>query len=70
MNTITIRREATCYTAEFAGPLAEEVAALFGGVVTVLTAYLPDADPREVKREIARRNPGFVVVIWSDAPGC
>lgn len=59
METIIIRKAATCYTVTFTDPSVRE---LFG-TDTLPTAYLPTADADYVRREIEQLHPECDVVM-------
>ena len=58
-HTITIRRTATGYTAQFSDPVVIE---LFGSD-TLHTAYTPKAIPATVLSELSHRNPQYDVIL-------
>ena len=62
MNKIQLKLDGDTWLATFSGDEAEIIQAQFGSA-TILTPFTAAADPQEVKREIVRRNPDYVIEV-------
>ena len=62
MNKIQLKLDGDSWTATFSGNESESIKDLFGSK-TILTPFRVEADPQEVRREIVRRNPDYVIEV-------